>query len=67
MTNSEEQVCRKCGHRATINGVCQVGTGEPHPVTGYKAICGCKCSFVERALPEDKNTEKNSVEMNDER
>ena len=37
--------CVKCGHRATIDGVCQVGTGPTHPVTGYKAICGCKCEF----------------------
>lgn len=41
------RVCGKCGHRATINGVCQVGTGTKHPITGYKAICGCRCTFPE--------------------
>lgn len=42
----EAKKCVKCGHRATVNGICQVGTGEPHSVTGYKAICGCKCEFA---------------------
>lgn len=38
--------CVKCGHRATIDGRCQVGVGEPDAVTGYKPFCGCNCEFA---------------------
>lgn len=63
---AEPKICVKCGHRATIDGVCQVGTGAPHPVTGYKAICGCKCEFAAPvAATADNEGEKRDGSMSE--
>lgn len=42
--------CVVCGHRATINGFCQVGVdGRPLDVHGYRQKCGCRCVFTNNA------------------
>lgn len=45
-SSSAGERCVKCGHRATIDGICEVGMPERGKDRyGYNVKCGCKCEF----------------------